>query len=506
MSDNTVKTEPLGLVLRLFHSWNDANVKYCHWKGNEHLLEGMCGETDLDVLMTDSSREEGTRILTELKFIHLSSQFGSSYPHVEDWVGCDPANGKLAHVHLHFQIVSGHHGMKEYTLPFADELISTRINDEHWDVYIAEPTLELLMLYTRIGIKAEYRDLLKAQMGNYHVSKHDIPEILYLKDRYDKDTLNNIAEKYYGDNKHEVLEIISRDTYDSKWLLDLHRIAIKTCKPYNRTGMAQPFLRIYYRLAIAVRRIERKLFLPYMITKKTIPDGKGVIVVFVGQDGAGKSTVTKEAVKWLTWKIDAKRFYYGSGDGYRSINRAIAARLKGKGGATNILRAMLAVSNYRKIAKKHLRLSRAMKRYVDHGAIAICDRYPQIQFEGINDGPKIRNLKKRTSNDLVQRYLDWQAKKEEADIRKTIELCPDLVFKLTLPVEESMRRKPEENEAAIREKNRILDELSFGESKCVIVRADQDFEQELTLIHTNIWDEMILKVTSADSRLGGANV
>lgn len=503
MSEITASFEPLGMVLQLFHAWNDSGIEYCHWKSNEHLLAGLCGDTDLDILMTDSSREEGTRILSELNFIHLTSQYGSSYPYVEDWVGCDLESGKLSHVHLHYRIVSGHRGMKEYTLPFTDEIISTRIKDDQWDIFIAEPNLELLMLYTRIGIKAGYRDLLQAHMGKYHVSKHDMPEIIFLKNQLNTDSLNHIAAKYYGDSTKSILEIIGRDTYDSKWMLDLHRVTTRFCKPYNRTGNAQSFLRIYFRISIVARRYICKFFLPYMITKKTLPNGGGVVVAFVGQDGAGKSTVAKEVAKWLNWKIDVKRFYYGNGDGYRSINRVIAGRLKGKGGLANGLRALLAVSNYRKIAKKHLRQARMMKKYVAHGGIAICDRYPQIKFEGINDGPKIRNLKKRTENKLAQRYLVWQADKEEADIKRTIEICPDIVFKLTLPVEESMRRKPEENETAIREKNKIINELDFGERRCVYVRADQDYNLELSIIHTNIWDEMFYKATADDNRLGG---
>lgn len=484
---------PLNIALQLFRAFDACEVKYCHWKGNDHLLGGMCGDTDLDILMAESSREKGQKILSELKFLHLKAQYGSCYPFVEDWVGFDAERGRLVHVHLHFRIVSGHQGMKEYTLPFTDEVMNTRIKEENWGVYVTQPDLELLMLYSRIGIKAEYFALLKARLGRFSVSEHDRREILYLKEHVDNEKLADFARKFYGEKKDRILEIISRDNYDSVWLLDLHRLASKNFKAYNRAGYAQMFLRVYYRIAIAARRYICKYLFRHMTVKKTMPNDNGVIAVFVGQDGAGKSTVTKETVKWLRWKMDARRFYFGSGDGYRSVNRIIAEKLKGKGGFANALRAILAVSNYRRIARIHLTQAKKMKKFVDKGGIAICDRYPQMQFAGISDGPKIRKLKERTGISAVRKYLDWQADKEETDIRKTLEIKPDILLKLVLPVEESMRRKPEENEEVIRRKNKIIEELNFETKKSVYVRADQDYEQELTIIYTEIWDAMCEK-------------
>jgi len=75
---------------------------------------------------------------------------------------------------------------------------------------------------------------------------------------------------------------------------------------------------------------------------------------------------------------------------------------------------------------------------------------------------------------------------------------PDIVFKLILPVEESMQRKPGENETAVRRKNRIIEELDFGARKSVHVRADQDYNQELTMIHTNLWDAMYERNQDSD--------
>ncbi|MCV4821040.1 hypothetical protein OFM15_33690, partial [Escherichia coli] len=42
---------------------------------------------------------------------------------------------------------------------------------------------------------------------------------------------------------------------------------------------------------------------------------QGLVIAFVGSDGAGKSTVTREIRKWLRYKLDVHGYYMGSGQG-----------------------------------------------------------------------------------------------------------------------------------------------------------------------------------------------
>ena len=106
----------LKISKELFTAWNEANLLYCHWKSNEHLLAGLEGETDLDVLLSCNNKEAGEEVLRRLEFLQCKSQFGSRYPDVDDWIGFDKDTGRLIHVHLHYGLVTGHKGMKEYSL------------------------------------------------------------------------------------------------------------------------------------------------------------------------------------------------------------------------------------------------------------------------------------------------------------------------------------------------------------------------------------------------------
>ncbi len=51
----------LSICKQIFSSWNDNNIKYCHWKSNEHLEDGLNGETDLDLFIQP---EDQTKSLT----------------------------------------------------------------------------------------------------------------------------------------------------------------------------------------------------------------------------------------------------------------------------------------------------------------------------------------------------------------------------------------------------------------------------------------------------------
>ncbi len=62
---------------------------------------------------------------------------------------------------------------------------------------------------------------------------------------------------------------------------------------------------------------------------KSFGEKKGFSVAFIGQDGAGKSTVSDLICSWLNWKIEAKKFYLGSGDHYNSPLKKVKTLFEG---------------------------------------------------------------------------------------------------------------------------------------------------------------------------------
>jgi len=133
-------------------------------------------------------------------------------------------------------------------------------------------------------------------------------------------------------------------------------------------------------------------------------------------------------------------------------------------------------------------------KYAFKGGIALFDRYPQIQFHGINDGPKIRtNYVDKTKSIILKKVINIFANIEERNINLVAMHNPDIIIKLLLSPEESIRRKPNEDIDNIREKHDIIKSLTFPNSKVYEINAEMDYEEELLQIKNIIWTEIVEK-------------
>lgn len=486
---------PLDISKKLFDIWNENGINYCHWKSNEHLLEGLAGETDLDVLCDSKQKEDVTRLLKECGYLQLESQFGSRYPFVEDWISCDEKTGKLIHIHLHYEIITGHQGMKEFTLPWGELSLSTRVLEENYNVYISDPNLEIVILLSRIGLKSTKDKKKAARKGSYKLSEGDVREIDYLKSRINKEKVQNIVRSYFGDESEHFMKLIYTGVQDSAWYLELDKCVNKCLGKYSRIkGIKKALYRAWYYLAIRFRKYYNKYISEKYFTKKSFGSGKGVIIAFLGQDGAGKSTVTNEVKKWLNWKVDSRRYYLGSGDHYFSFWKKMTQALSGKGGVLGTLQKICAIKDLCHLSKHVLSLTKKAKKYAEKGGVAIFDRYPQVMYFGINDGPKIRPaLENKNYPKLLMKILGRMADKEEKNYKRAIETKPDLVIKMILPPEVSIQRKPEESLEAVKIKHEIIKNLKFEDSKVLTIDATMNFEEELVLVHNEFWEQLIKK-------------
>ena len=67
---------PLAIALRLFAALDAAGVRHCHWKSNEHLLAGLAGDTDLDLLVDPERSADVDAVLLALGFRRFQSPPG----------------------------------------------------------------------------------------------------------------------------------------------------------------------------------------------------------------------------------------------------------------------------------------------------------------------------------------------------------------------------------------------------------------------------------------------
>lgn len=105
--------------------------------------------------------------------------------------------------------------------------------------------------------------------------------------------------------------------------------------------------------------------------------------------------------------------------------------------------------------------------------------------------PELERLQTGLSNKFFNTLFSPLANVEEKYINKILSYSPDIVIKLMLPPEESLRRKPEENYNDVKEKHDIIKTLSFNHSAVYTIDATMPYEQEIILIKNIIWDTLI---------------
>lgn len=472
----------------LFSQWNDSKICYCHWKSNEHLESGLNGATDLDVLLSIGNKDMGEEILRQLDFLKCKSQYGSRYPDVDDWIGFDQETGNLIHVHLHYKLVTGHKGMKEYTLPWNDLALKTRMLNKEYGVYTMDSSLEIVTLYTRIALKVSIRNIVKKFLGSYKLDENSKREIGWLKHRCDWDKVEKYVEAYYGNYAQQVIGIMKSDEFDTPSIFKLRKIAEKNFRHVNRVGDMYRIYEFYYDIYPFVKFLKNKTN-GYVISRKTPLKGKGLTVAFLGQDGAGKTTVTNDLLKWWRWKLDVRYTYLGSGDNYFSWRKKLLRILP-----NNILfkipRAWLGFTKYTKLANDVLKYIKIGEEYASKGGLQIFDRYPQVEYEGLNDGPKLSKLYMNKLPGFLRPLLSHYIKKEEKTLAEAAAHHPNVVFKLILAPEESIRRKPQENLEAVTKKHEIIKSLKFDGSDVYTIDATMPYDEEIVMIKNIIWQHI----------------
>lgn len=484
------------IVNELFSQWNSNDVLYCSWKGNSHLDDSMKGTSDFDILIAEKSLKNGCKILKQTGYMLCVTQRAARYPGIQDWVGVDPQTSIMIHVHLHLYMIAGHRGMMEYILPWNELALSTRQLDEKTGVYIMNASLEIILLYTRFGIECSDKKIVKKRC-DWSLKEKTIHEVAYLKERMDFAMCKEMAKNLYPMCYETLVQYILKDNLDSYDLKNITKFFRKECKQWLRYSSFVILLMKKYKklegafMSIYLKKIFGFLYGRPAITKKIPVSKKGLVIAFIGQDGAGKSTVTTDIEKWLSWKLDAHRYYLGSGDHYHSWQKSIQKSLpKRKGFFLSVFSAFLSLTKYNRLAKDVLKTIKNAEKYKDKGGIALFDRYPQTQFLGINDGPKIRHMMSKTKSKYLHFVMSFFAKSEENTLKEAENKSPDVVFKLILSPEESMRRKPHEDIDKIKRKHEIIKCLSFGKAKVYEIDATMNYKDELILIKQLIWQNI----------------
>jgi thymidylate kinase len=497
--------QPLDLVSRLIRRLAQEQVRYCHWKSNEHLGAALAGATDLDLLVDHEAATLVTRLLAEVGFKRFTAPSEITYVGVEDYLGLDEETGRLAHVHLHYRLVLGEKFLKGYRLPWEDTLLASRRVDSASGMYVCDPSLELLLLLLRGAIKLRRRDRMTARRRRLYVAGDFEREFVWLVARMSRDRLGTLAHELLGPEAAGVVASMVPEMPSTAQLLELRRAVapvLDRFRTFDRRGADLQRWRREWR-SRSGRALRRYLGIRIPIGF-TVPRG-GVIVAFVGADGSGKSTVVKAVSAWLAWRLEIVPVYLGFGDGRVSLTRGMlqalarawtrstkstsetpgrvsAATPTGlRHWARTVWRILWAGS----IVREKQACMRQAVRARNLGQVVICDRYPQAQIGELGDGPLLGRLESAPA--ALGRASRWELKAYQ----QMEAIAPDLVVKLHVSPEVSARRKHDVSLESLRQRVDVVQKLRFPRATRVVeIDTDQRLDEVLLQAKRAVWDAL----------------
>lgn len=492
----------LGIVRTLFDRLHHDGVTYCHWKSNEHLAAAAAGATDLDVLVDRRAMLPLNRILAELGFKRCIAVAEHAYPGIEDFLGFDADTGALAHLHLHHRLVLGEKRLKGYRLPWEAVLLSTRLLDHDHGIYVADPHLEMLLLVIRTALKLRTRDLPRLAASRPAFGGGALREYHWLAKRVTPDELLSTAQPLVGEAAARLLATAITGiptTRDLRAIVNRASPALDEYRTYEASDARQRrWSREWAARWAKMRGHVRAAPTP---SRRTLPHG-GLVVAFLGCDGSGKSTLAGATAAWLAWKLDVVPIYFGSGNGpasllrqplrlMKSLRRRHAPRQssgqrRNREGVGHGLRGVRDAWWTLALARERRDGMALGQRARNLGMVVICDRLPQTQVFGFNDGPRLGAWQEDSSP--ILRAL---ARYELSTYRTAVGCPPDLVFRLQVASDVAARRKPEMAPEWIAQRAEAIRGLRFPrDTQVVDIDANQPLEQVLLQVKRTIWEHL----------------
>lgn len=500
------KNYSLQILGELVSRLDEAGIRYCHWKGTEHLGMTLTGEGDVDLLFHREDAAKVWAVFTELGFRNYPAAAWAYNSGIQDFVGFDETSGKIVHLHTYFRLVMGDPQLQEYRLPWEGDILdSAAPATEDIPIPVPGPEAELLVLIARSCLKTRLRDRILRAKFRRTVFRDYERNRLWLSERIDESKLKTLSDKWLHSELWPRVRDAAYSPATPARILKLGKGVARSLAKFRTYGPFESVVRARLREVVCVFAAVNKRYLHWAAPWGRTGGNGGAIICILGADGSGKSTIIAEMVPWLTYKLSAIPIYMGSGDGPGSmlrlpltlLRKIIPARYQrrrprqgdaaGSGkhkttGGPLLLRIGLLAWGVILALEKRGKLFKA-RRAANLGMIVLADRYPQAQIYGFNDGPLLQDFA-GSRFAWLRAVAGW----ELGVYRLAEAIRPDLVIKLMVAPEVAISRKPDMQRDEIVRRNEAVDALSFpADTRVVTISANLPQAEVIQLAKKAIW-------------------
>ncbi len=405
------------MIKKVLDIFSSKEGNYVSWKNNHQVSLSLRGESDLDVYIPENSKKLFFQILKDNNWISVINPI-AHFTDVYHFYTIDE-NLKNYHLHVYFEIITGESWLKEFKFPIGDFLLQNKIMDDN-GIYILNNKAQSFLFVLRHFLKGasfSSRLLYKKEIDSYQ-KEWDL-----CKDEFD----GAIFQDFINLNRH-----FENSGLKDKIELPNIKNAIEVRQELNR------FLRIpkhkltYYRIKNFSVRLLNKVFAK---KKKILPEN-GVVLVFSGADGVGKSTMSESISDSFKKFLTVKNVQLGRPQSkFVELLRKLISKNKQTHSIGKIDSSSPKITLKKSLSAVYLaylrhKMANKALAYKNKNYLVISDRWPTLEYNKMNG----HKLDINHQNILYKKL----AKIENTYYKKIVQ-C-DLCIILTVPTEIAVLR------------------------------------------------------------------
>ncbi|MEP5625730.1 MAG: hypothetical protein ABJP82_24415, partial [Hyphomicrobiales bacterium] len=292
-------------ILALFDDFHTEKIKYCHFKSNNNLEPALNGVDDLDLLVSQADKDRFMSIIAKRGFRLAHDRGEKPTPFVFHFFGADPETGLLVHLHVYFRLITGGSILKNHWIRVEDMLLSSAEPRGPAGVFIPSAEADLILFVLRKLIEQpsiiEHYLFLKDW-------KNIETELLWLSRQTSTKKLHELLKIWLPQIETEFFDeclgaLTKNSTIAKRVKLGrmMHkRLPFHVCNEFKASILRSiSFFSAHARGRLGLLRNNRVVF------------PGGLLISFVGSEASGKSTCSKQVVKWLSKRFDVTHIHMG---------------------------------------------------------------------------------------------------------------------------------------------------------------------------------------------------